>query len=224
MATQQKKSNKVGLSDEEKSTIIGPDLKIVGRVEGEGQLHIHGRVEGHVEVKGQLFIETSGVVIADVHATEVTVSGIVVGTIHAQECVLQEKAKVVGDVIAVRLRMEPGAAIRGNVSAGEESEAKNSQQNHASVGTEAQKHGKTEIHREHKTPVRHSQALQTEKKAAVPSNKTQEKLVKVAPLQKSTKSSVPAPTKSTNSQEKSSIHRPRLPARGKHKVARAKSA
>lgn len=181
MTTQAKKLNKESVADSENVTIIGREIKLVGRVEGEGRLIVQGRVEGQVEVRGQVIVEAGGILLADVQAQEMIIAGIVIGTVQAQACILQEKAKIVGDIMAIRLRMEPGASVRGNVSSGTEN-------------TDTQ----VEIAKSANERVANS----------VPTKvaKHQEKVIKTASKPQAV--------------EKQAVHRPRLPARGKHKVAR----
>ena len=98
-------------------TIIGPNLHVNGRIEGEEDLRIEGRVEGSVSLTETLYVAEGGVVAAKVAARDVVVSGVVVGNVSATNSVtLNAGAKLVGDIATPRLIISDGAAFRGNVA------------------------------------------------------------------------------------------------------------
>jgi cytoskeletal protein CcmA (bactofilin family) len=98
-------------------TVIGPNLHVNGRIEGEEDLRIEGRVEGSVSLTETLYVAEGGVVAAKVAARDVVVSGIVVGNVSATNSVtLNPGAKLVGDIATPRLIISDGAAFRGNVA------------------------------------------------------------------------------------------------------------
>ncbi|MBX3201837.1 MAG: polymer-forming cytoskeletal protein, partial [Labilithrix sp.] len=59
------------------STVIGRASFIRGRVSGDGDLEIAGRVEGEVAVSGDVVVDTSGLVAANVSAARIVVRGAV---------------------------------------------------------------------------------------------------------------------------------------------------
>src|SRR5688572_15736154 len=98
-------------------TIIGPNLRVNGRIEGGEDLRIEGRVEGSITLSETLHVATGGIVAAQVQARDVVVSGVVVGNVVATNSVtLNPGAKLVGDISAPRLIIADGAAFRGNVA------------------------------------------------------------------------------------------------------------
>ena len=116
MATRQQ-GNK--LPGDSTATLLGPEIQVVGRIEGREELTIQGYVEGSVHLTEVLLIDKEGVVVADVRALDVIVHGIVVGNIVAERrIVLQAGARVVGDLKAPRISIAGGAALRGQVMMG----------------------------------------------------------------------------------------------------------
>lgn len=106
-----------GLSE---GTTIGPDIQVSGRVDGEEDLRIEGRIDGAISLTETVFVETSGVVVAQVEARDVVVSGIVIGDVTATNSVtLNSGAKLVGNISAPRLIIADGAAFRGEVAMGD---------------------------------------------------------------------------------------------------------
>jgi len=101
-------------------TVIGQGIHVHGRIHGEEELRIEGRVEGSISLTETVHVAESGVVIATIEARDVVVSGVVVGNVSATNAVhLERGAKLVGDIDAPRLIIADGAAFRGNVAMGE---------------------------------------------------------------------------------------------------------
>lgn len=103
-------------------TVIGRGTRIRGRVTSSGQgasLEIQGHVEGEVSVDGDVTIDTQGLVGANVSARRLVVRGAVKGDLTGEEAVvLEEGARVVGDIRAPRVAIAPGALVRGYVQTG----------------------------------------------------------------------------------------------------------
>jgi cytoskeletal protein CcmA (bactofilin family) len=115
--TQSDSSLSVVGSPDDASTVIAPGTHVAGRISGQEDIRVHGTVEGRIHLAATLFVEPEGVVAAEVHAHDVVVSGTVVGNITASgSVVLAPSARVVGDLRTPRLVVAPGAAFRGQVS------------------------------------------------------------------------------------------------------------
>ncbi len=96
--------------------VIGPGTQIQGRLTGREALVIEGRVEGTIVLESHLIVETSGVVVADIEATELTVRGKVQGNISVSTSLrLVADAILVGDIRAPRVLIEDGARFKGNI-------------------------------------------------------------------------------------------------------------
>lgn len=105
----------------ESATVIGPGIRISGRVSGGEDLHVEGRIDGAVNLSETLYIAPGGVVAAEVEAHAVVVAGVLVGNVTARDCVtLHAGAKLVGDIHAPRIVIADGAAFRGNIRMGGE--------------------------------------------------------------------------------------------------------
>ncbi|HWB81296.1 MAG TPA: polymer-forming cytoskeletal protein, partial [Nannocystaceae bacterium] len=102
-------------------TVIGPDIRVSGRVTGEEDLHVEGRVDGAIALSETLFVAPGGIVAATVEAHNIVVSGVLLGNVTARDCVtLHPGAKLVGDINAPRLVIADGATFKGNVRMGGE--------------------------------------------------------------------------------------------------------
>ncbi|HVK69360.1 MAG TPA: polymer-forming cytoskeletal protein [Polyangium sp.] len=98
---------------------IGRGTTIRGSIRGDGDLDLHGFVEGSVTVQGELLIGETALVKSDVSGRRIIVRGAVAGNVSATELVVLEPgARVVGDIGAPQIGIRPGALVRGNVSTG----------------------------------------------------------------------------------------------------------
>jgi cytoskeletal protein CcmA (bactofilin family) len=108
------------LSNPNDRTIIGESILVSGRLDGDEDLTVRGRVEGNINLTKTLVIESSGVVKADVSVRNCIVSGVVVGNVTATESVeLMQEGRMVGDIKAPRVIIVDGASFRGRVDMGD---------------------------------------------------------------------------------------------------------
>ncbi len=102
------------------NTVIGQSILISGKLTGDEDLTVQGRVEGELTLTRTLIVEPSGVVKANVAVRNAIVSGVVVGNINATESVeLTREGRMVGDIKAPRVIIVDGASFRGRVDMGE---------------------------------------------------------------------------------------------------------
>lgn len=101
------------------TTAIGPSILISGKLSGDEDLTVRGRVEGELSLTKTLIVETSGIVKANVSVRNAIVSGVVVGNITATESVeLTREGRMVGDIRSPRVIIVDGASFRGRVDMG----------------------------------------------------------------------------------------------------------
>jgi|SRR3990172_2855826 len=119
MAIQNKEVDRVA------STVVGESILINGKLEGDEDLTVRGRVQGAITLTRTLIVEPSGVVKADSTVRNAVVSGVVVGNITASESVhLTKEGRMVGDINAPRVIIVEGAAFRGRIDMGQVAEPK----------------------------------------------------------------------------------------------------
>jgi cytoskeletal protein CcmA (bactofilin family) len=101
-------------------SVIGRTTRIRGRVTGDADLEVQGFVDGEVAVGGDVTVDTHGMVGAGVAGRRLVVRGAVKGDLQGGESILLEDgARVVGDVRAPRVVIAPGALVRGFVDTGD---------------------------------------------------------------------------------------------------------
>ncbi len=107
-------------SDRSDNTVIGPSILISGKLTGDEDLTIRGRVEGEVNLTRTLIVEPSGIVKANVSVKNAIISGVVVGNIAATESVeLTQEGRMVGDIRSPRVIIVDGASFRGQIDMGD---------------------------------------------------------------------------------------------------------
>jgi cytoskeletal protein CcmA (bactofilin family) len=96
-------------------TYIHRGTTIVGDLEADGRVRIHGTVRGNVRVSGVLEVAEAGVVEGElIEADEVKIIGTVRANVHARGKIEIWKAgRLEGDVQATALDIEEGASFTG---------------------------------------------------------------------------------------------------------------
>lgn len=96
--------------------MIGPGTTVRGKITGEEDLDIEGRVEGSIRLTENLKVAESAVVEAEIEARNVDVSGKISGNITAVEAIdISAEAVVVGNIDTPRLHIADGARFKGRV-------------------------------------------------------------------------------------------------------------
>ena len=96
---------------------LGASIEIKGKVSGEEDLQIDGKVEGSVALNGQrLTVGRSGKLSSEVWARDVIVYGSLTGNVHASDRVeIKKDGSVTGDITTARISVEDGAYFKGRI-------------------------------------------------------------------------------------------------------------
>lgn len=96
---------------------LGSGLEIRGKITGEEDLQIDGKIEGSISLPGQrLTVGRTGRANSEVTAREVIVYGQITGNLLAQDRVeIKKDASVVGDITTARISIEDGAHSKGRI-------------------------------------------------------------------------------------------------------------
>jgi len=102
------------------ASVVAESVVITGRVTGDGDLEIRGRVDGEVDIRGDLTLTDGSIARAPLSAGRVVIGGAVVGDVTGTDAiVLEATARVVGNLRAPRISIALGAQVRGNLDMGE---------------------------------------------------------------------------------------------------------
>jgi cytoskeletal protein CcmA (bactofilin family) len=101
-------------------TVIGQGAFVRGAIRGDGDLEVHGRVEGEIEVSGNVTLAGGSIVKGSVSGRRVVAAGALLGNLSGSDAVrLEDGARVVGDVRSPSIGIAEGALLRGNVQTGD---------------------------------------------------------------------------------------------------------
>ena len=96
-------------------SFIGPEVVISGDLATSSQLHVDGRIDGHVRC-GQLCQGGTGIIAGDIVADEARIAGLVQGTVNAASVVVEATARITGDVTYETISIAAGARIDGRLA------------------------------------------------------------------------------------------------------------
>lgn len=100
------------------SNVVGPSVRIRGRVTGDGDVRVEGRVDGDVQVSGALTVDARGTVSGNARASAVDIEGKLVGDVSADGAVaIKSGAHVEGNVSGAEISLDEGASFAGRIDA-----------------------------------------------------------------------------------------------------------
>ena len=118
-APQASRQPDAGEEDEEVESVIGEKTTVDGTFKSESSIRVRGTVQGEIESKRGILIESQANVTAKVTAESVTVSGQVNGQIFcAGRVEIRPSGRVVGEINAGTLIMQEGAFFEGHLKMG----------------------------------------------------------------------------------------------------------
>ena len=98
------------------TTEVGPDAVFEGKLQGEGNYSVRGKIIGESDISGILLLETGGEWIGNVLADVVVIAGTVKGNVMAREKLeLQVTGQVIGDLEAPVIAIAEGAVYDGKI-------------------------------------------------------------------------------------------------------------
>jgi cytoskeletal protein CcmA (bactofilin family) len=102
-------------TDNSTINLISTGTDITGDVKSTGDIRIDGSLKGNLNTKGKVVIGPTGKVSGEVICKNSEVSGTIEGKINVSQLLnLKASSKVYGDIITVKLSIEPGAIFSGN--------------------------------------------------------------------------------------------------------------
>lgn len=100
------------------NSTIGEGSVFQGKFFVHGSFQVDGKFEGEIRTEEHLYIGETGKLKTEVvRAKKVTVAGVIMGDIEAlEEVKLLSTGRVLGNITAPQLTMEPGVVIKGNIN------------------------------------------------------------------------------------------------------------
>ncbi|MBK6285692.1 MAG: polymer-forming cytoskeletal protein [Draconibacterium sp.] len=95
--------------------IISEGTKIKGDVIANGDIRIDGELLGNISAKSKLVIGPKGRIEGQIICNNIEISGLVKGKVTATDLInMKSTSQIVGDIIAGKLSIEPGAIFSGS--------------------------------------------------------------------------------------------------------------
>jgi cytoskeletal protein CcmA (bactofilin family) len=95
--------------------LIGNGTQITGDVSSNGDIRIDGNITGNLSTRGKLVVGETGFLKGEIVCKSADVSGKIEGKINVSELLTLKPSSVIhGDIITLRLAIEPGAMFTGN--------------------------------------------------------------------------------------------------------------
>lgn len=110
-----KPGTRSGRSSPSGLSFIGPEVVISGDLTTSAQLHVDGRIDGHVRC-GQLCQGESGIIAGDLTADEARIAGLIEGTVNAATLIVEATGRIAGDVTYETISIAAGARIDGRLA------------------------------------------------------------------------------------------------------------
>jgi cytoskeletal protein CcmA (bactofilin family) len=98
------------------TSYFGKNLKIKGRVSGNGDIIILGGLDGEFDLRGRVKVAQSAKIKGEVKADVISVNGSVRGSLVAKERIhLDQTARIEGQINTPRLSISEGASFDGEI-------------------------------------------------------------------------------------------------------------
>lgn len=108
-----------GVARSHRETVLGLGVTLEGKIEGDGDVRIAGKITGEIRINGDLIVDRGAHLTAKVSAANVTLGGELEGNIAASGQVkLLESSQMIGDLKASTLTVAAGSRMRGHVEFG----------------------------------------------------------------------------------------------------------
>ena len=108
-------ANRIEIPTDSLRNQIGTGTSIKGNIESSGDIRFDGNLVGNIKTKGKVVIGATGEVKGEVICNSSIVEGKIEGKILVDEILtLNSTSVILGDIVAKKLAIEPGARFTGN--------------------------------------------------------------------------------------------------------------
>lgn len=113
------KVNKSSAVESSSINLIGNGTHITGDINSNGDVRIDGTLKGNLSISGKLVVGPSGNIEGNVVCQNADISGEIHGKVTVSELLsLKSSAKLLGDIIAGKISIEPNATFTGTCNMG----------------------------------------------------------------------------------------------------------
>ena len=96
------------------TSLVSRGASVEGDIRGSENAQIEGHIKGTIRLDGDIIIDTSAVVEADVEGNNIIIKGTVIGNVTAHEHLeIQSTGKMNGDITARSIDFKDGSSFEG---------------------------------------------------------------------------------------------------------------
>ncbi|HWR62467.1 MAG TPA: polymer-forming cytoskeletal protein [Clostridia bacterium] len=108
-------SGKKSINTEKIDTLVGKGTTLEGTINAEGTIRLDGKVQGGLNISGNLIVGEEGAVKGNIRADNAFVAGIIEGNVTAtSQLHITHTARLVGDITVKNVIIDEGAIFIGN--------------------------------------------------------------------------------------------------------------
>ncbi len=106
--------NGVKLEEVNSPSLLGKEIKIIGKISSKGALQLDGILEGEI-IASKLVIEKSAKVVGSVTSEDLVIKGRIIGPVFGKKVRFGSSARVEGDTFHETIAIEDGAYYEGSI-------------------------------------------------------------------------------------------------------------
>ncbi|MEW8973549.1 MAG: polymer-forming cytoskeletal protein [Tissierellaceae bacterium] len=96
-------------------SLIGENIKIIGKIEGTGNLRVDGTIDGDIDYNGNIVVGETGKINGDISAGDISLAGTIHGNISSNsKAVILPTGKLIGNVQVPSFVIHENAIFEGN--------------------------------------------------------------------------------------------------------------
>ena len=108
----------MAVKSEQEITQIGSTVLIKGDISGKSDVRVAGKINGSINIDGELIIEKAGYVEGEIKSVTAVIAGSVKGNIDTDKLILESNSQFVGNIKTKQLIIQEGAIFQGNCQMG----------------------------------------------------------------------------------------------------------
>ena len=113
----------MAVKSEQEITQIGSTVLIKGDISGKSDVRVAGKINGSINIEGELIIEKAGYVEGEIKSVTSVIAGSVKGNIDTDKLILESNSQFVGNIKTKQLIIQEGAIFQGNCQMGQTKQA-----------------------------------------------------------------------------------------------------
>lgn len=96
-------------------SLISENIKIIGKIEGKGNLRIDGVVEGDIDYDGNIIVGEDGKIKGNVKSKDISLAGTIEGNVNSdKKLVILPTGRLIGDLVVSSFVVHETAIFEGN--------------------------------------------------------------------------------------------------------------